>query len=90
MDHVSRSQCIRLPVSIQTPGLDENLTIDRTAFRAFLDTMKIHQKYSDCRVGEGVIATLTPIFGSPFPIEGWDIKKILFDGFEEFVWVRMA
>jgi hypothetical protein len=52
--------------------------------------MRIHEKYDECAVGEGVKASMTALYGSPFPIEEWNMKKVPCDGVEEFVWVRMA
>ncbi|WP_345714456.1 hypothetical protein [Luteolibacter yonseiensis] len=50
--------------------------------------MSIRETFEECAVGEGVKASSVAVFGSPYPIDLWDIQKVSLNEGEEFVWVR--
>lgn len=52
--------------------------------------MKIREKFEECAVGEGVKASSTAQFGSPFPIDVWEIEKVRLTEGNEFTWVRKS
>jgi hypothetical protein len=65
-------------------------SVDQSTKRVSIVIMKIREKFEECAVGEGVKASATAQFGSPFPIDVWDIKKVELTEGDEFVWVRKS